>query len=50
MKAAIDALDSMIVQRPFCKQNLCLDKGYDFPEIEKEKTFYIYLIKAKNGL
>ena len=31
MKAAIDTLDTMIVQRPSYKQNLCLDKGYDFP-------------------
>jgi transposase len=23
-------------ERPSCKQNLCLDKGYDFPEIGKE--------------
>jgi hypothetical protein len=37
MKAAIDTLDTMIVQRPSCKQNLCLDKGYDFPEIENIK-------------
>ena len=38
MKAAIDTLDTTIVQRPHYKQNLCLDKGYDFPEIEKEIT------------
>jgi putative transposase len=30
MKAAIDTLDSVIVKRPSYKQNLCLDKGYDF--------------------
>jgi putative transposase len=36
MKAAINTLDTMIVQRPSYKQNLCLDKGYDFPEIGKE--------------
>lgn len=30
MKAATDTLDSMIVERPLKKQNLCLDKGYDF--------------------
>jgi putative transposase len=36
MKSAIDTLDTMIVQRPICKQNLCLDKGYDFSEIEIE--------------
>jgi hypothetical protein len=26
MKAAIDTLDTMIVQRPSCKQNLFLDR------------------------
>ena len=26
----------MIVKRPLNKQNLCLDKGYDYPEIERE--------------
>ena len=36
MKAATDTLDSVVVERSLKKQNLCLDKGYDFPEIEKE--------------
>jgi putative transposase len=36
MKAAKDTLDNLVVKRPSCKQNLCLDKGYDFSEIEKE--------------
>ena len=50
MKAAIiDTLDTMIVQRPSYKQNLCLDKGYDFPEIEKEviKRKYITHIRHR---
>ena len=49
MKAAIDTLDNMIVQRPSCKQNLCLDKGYDFLEIEKEviKRKYITHIRYR---
>ena len=39
MKAAIDMLDNIVVKRPSSKihkkkQNLCLDKGYDFQEIE----------------
>ena len=25
-----------MVKRPLNKQNLCLDKGYDYPEIERE--------------
>src|SRR5881275_2190147 len=33
----------MIVKRPLCKQNLCLDKGYDFSEIERESTKRRYL-------
>ena len=43
MKAAIDTLDSVIVKRPSYEQNLCLDKGYDFPEIEKETTKRRYI-------
>ena len=39
MKAAICVLDNIVVKRPSSKiykkkQNLCLDKGYDFQEIE----------------
>ena len=39
MKAAINTLDNIVVKRPSYKinkekQNLCLDKGYDFQEIE----------------
>ncbi|MGB8035459.1 MAG: IS5 family transposase [Nitrososphaeraceae archaeon] len=37
-KAATETLDSVIVERPLKKQNLCLDKGYDYPEIEREST------------
>ena len=39
MKAAIRTLDSMVLRkRPKDRQNLCLDKGYDFPEIEHESV------------
>jgi putative transposase len=39
MKAAIETLDSIVIKRPnqlkySLLQHLCLDKGYDFPEIE----------------
>jgi putative transposase len=39
MKAAISTLDNIVVKRPSYKvnkekQNLCLDKGYDFQEIK----------------
>ncbi len=39
MKAAINTLDNIVVKRPSYnfnkeKQNLCLDMGYDFQEIE----------------
>ena len=38
MKAAMSVLDNIVVKRPSSKinkekQNLCLDKGYDFQEI-----------------
>ncbi len=40
MKAAIATLDGIVVKRPrprkYRRQNLCLDKGYDFPEIQRE--------------
>ncbi|NAL78598.1 hypothetical protein [Nitrososphaera sp. AFS] len=40
MKATINTLDAVIVQRPSCKHvnriYAWIDKGYDFPEIEKE--------------
>src|SRR6476660_2241028 len=36
MKAAKDTLDSVITQRPLKQQNLCLDIGYDYLEIEIE--------------
>jgi putative transposase len=41
MKAAVETLDSIVVRRPRPRkynrrQNLCLDKGYDFPEIARE--------------
>ena len=38
MKAATETLDRTVVERPLNKQNLCLDKGYDYPEIEREST------------
>lgn len=49
MKSATDTLDTVIVKRPLCKQNLCLDKGYDFSEIEREtiKRKYIPHIRHK---
>jgi len=38
MKATFDTLDGVVVERPsprpYHRQHLCLDKGYDFPEIE----------------
>jgi len=49
MKAATDTLDTVIVKRPLCKQNLCLDKGYDSSEIEREviKRKYITHIRHR---
>lgn len=47
MKAAIQTLDSIVVERPLPKpyhpQHLCLDKGYDFPEIEAKVTERRYI-------
>ena len=41
--AATETLDNVIVERPLNKQNLYLDKGYDYPEIERESTKRRYL-------
>ena len=38
MKAATETLDRTVVKRPLNKQNLFLDKGYDYPEIVREST------------
>jgi putative transposase len=43
MKASTDTLDKIVVERPVKKQNLCLDKGYDFPEIERQSSKRRYL-------
>jgi putative transposase len=43
MKATTDTLDSVVVKRPLKKQNLCLDKGYDYPEIERESIKRRYI-------
>jgi putative transposase len=49
IKAATNTLDRMVVKRPLKKQNLCLDKGYDYPEIEIEfiKRRYIRHIRHR---
>ena len=44
MKAVKDTLNNVIVQRPSCKQNLCLDKAYDFSEIKRIYQKEIYPI------
>src|SRR6476620_7966944 len=40
MKAAINTLNNIVIKRPSKmfkkKQNLCLDKGYDFQEIKDD--------------
>ena len=49
MKAATDTLDSVVVvERPIKKQNLCLDKGYDFPEMERESIKRRYILHIRH--
>jgi putative transposase len=43
MKVAVETLERTIVERPLKNQNLCLDKGYDFPEIERESIKRRYI-------
>ena len=50
MKSAFPTIDSKVVDRPkTIKQNICMDKGYDFPEIEQgvERRGYIDHIRHK---
>lgn len=53
MKAAVETLGSIVMNRPrprkYRRQHLCLDKGYDFPEIEREviKRRYVSHIRHK---
>ena len=59
MKAAINVLDNIVIKRQSSKmfkkkQNLCLDKGYDFQEIKdgviRKDTCHIFHIEEKNNL
>ena len=44
IKASADTLDKIVVERPVKKHtHLCLDKGYDFPEIERESIKRRYI-------
>ena len=49
MKVTTNTLYNEVVKRPSDKQNLCLDKGYDFSEIEREviKRRYIMHIRHR---
>ena len=50
MKAATETLDRTVVERPLKNQNLYLDKGYDYPEIEREsiKRRYVPHIRQRS--
>ena len=53
MKAAINTLDNIVVKRPSYninkkKQNLCLDKGYDFQEIKDGVIKKGYLLHIRH--
>jgi len=37
------SLGTTVVKRPSKNQNLCLDKGYDYPEIERESIKRRYM-------
>jgi putative transposase len=47
MKAAAETLDGVVVKRPaptrYHRQHLCLDKGYDYPEIRSAVTQRMYV-------
>jgi acetone carboxylase gamma subunit len=57
MKAAINTLDNIVIKRPSSKmfkkkQNLCLDKGYDFQEtkddVSRKDTYHTFDIEENN--
>ncbi len=57
MKAAINTLDNIVIKRPSSKmfkkkQNLCLDKGYDFRRLKivlsRKDTVHIFGIEENN--
>jgi putative transposase len=51
MKAAITTIDRIVVKRLSPKkilQNLCLDKGYDFLEIEHEAVKRSYVLHIRH--
>jgi putative transposase len=53
MKSTISVLDSIVVKRPSPKinkekQNLCLDKGYDFQEINDSVIKKGYLLHIQH--
>ncbi|MGA7044075.1 MAG: transposase [Nitrososphaeraceae archaeon] len=54
MKATINTLDNVVVKRPSDKQNLCLDKGYDFLEVQrhlsKEGTCHVFVTEVKKKM
>jgi putative transposase len=43
MKATTNTLDNVVVKRPSDKQNLCLDKGYDFLEVQRSSIKRRYM-------
>jgi transposase len=53
MKAAAETLDSIVVKTPrprkYRRQHLCLDRGFDFPEIAREviKRRYVAHIRRR---
>ncbi len=50
MKAAFPTIDNIVADRPeSTEQNICMDKGYDFPEIEEgvRERGYIDHIRQK---
>jgi len=57
MKAAINTLDNIVIKRPSSKmfkkkQNLCLDKGYDFRRLRRmllrKDTYHTFHIEENN--
>ena len=47
MKATINTLDNVVVKRPSDKQNLCLDKGYDFLEVQRSSIKRRYMPRIR---
>jgi putative transposase len=47
-KIITNTFDNVAVKRPLDKQNLCLDKGYDFLEVQRSSIKKRYILNIRH--